>query len=209
MPAGGTRLSGIYAVTEPRAELVPAVQAALRGGVRIVQYRDKGGDAARRREEASALLRACEACGALLIINDDVALAGEVGAHGVHLGAEDLEVSAARQQLGVDAWIGASCYSRLERARRMAAEGADYVAFGSVFPSPTKPDAVRAPLELLREGREATGLPTVAIGGIDADNVGQVAAAGADAAAVVSALLGADDPEGAARTLVAEWQRSQ
>ncbi|MFP4129438.1 MAG: thiamine phosphate synthase [Halorhodospira sp.] len=202
-------LSGVYAVTQPRADLEAAVAAVLRGGVRVVQYRDKGEDRQRRLDEAVALRRLCEGYGALLLVNDDIGLAQAAAAHGVHLGREDGAVAEARQRLGEGAWVGASCYDDLDRARRLAAEGADYVAFGSIYPSPTKPDAHLAPMDLLTRGREATGRPTVAIGGIDASNIGEVAAAGADAAAVVSALFGAEEPEAAARRLVAEWQRSR
>ena len=202
-------LSGVYAVTQPRADLEAAVAAVLRGGVRVVQYRDKGEDRQRRLDEAVALRRLCEGYGALLLVNDDIGLAEAAAAHGVHLGREDGAVAEARQRLGAGAWIGASCYDDLARARRLVAEGADYVAFGSIYPSPTKPDSQLAPMELLTRGREATGCPTVAIGGIDAANIGEVAAAGADAAAVVSALFGAEDPEAAARQLVAEWQRNR
>ena len=209
MPDDSRALSGVYAVTEPRPDLPEAVEAMVRAGVTIVQYRDKGDDTDRRHREAEALRRVCAEHGALFLVNDDVGLAAAVGADGVHLGADDPAVADARQRLGPGAWIGVSCYADLDRARRLVAEGADYIAFGSVFPSPTKPESGRAPLELLRQGREATGRPTVAIGGIDADNIGQVAAAGADAAAVVSALFSAPDPEGAAHRLVAEWRRSQ
>nr|WP_207160990.1 thiamine phosphate synthase [Halorhodospira halophila] len=202
-------MAGVYAVTQPRPDLQEAVAAVLRGGVGIVQYRDKSEDADRRREEAGALCRLCEEYGALFLVNDDVDLAAAVAAHGVHLGRDDGAVVAARQQLGDTAWIGVSCYDDLDRARRLVAEGADYVAFGSIFPSPTKPESGLAPMELLRSGREATGCPTVAIGGIDAGNIHEVAAAGADAAAVVSALFAAEDPEAAARQLVAQWQRSR
>ncbi len=204
-----SQLTGVYAVTQPRPDLEAAVAGALRGGVGVVQYRDKGDDPERRRQEAIALRRLCEDAGALFLVNDDVALAEAAAAHGVHLGRDDGSVAAARQQLGDAAWIGVSCYDDLERARRLVGEGADYVAFGSMFPSPTKPESGLAPMELLRSGREVTGCPTVAIGGIDADNIHQIAEAGADAAAVVSALFAADDPEAAARELVARWQRSR
>ncbi|MBK5937092.1 MAG: thiamine phosphate synthase [Halorhodospira halophila] len=209
MEKRASQLTGVYAVTQPRPDLEDAVAAVLRGGVGIVQYRDKGDDGERRRREATALRRLCADADALFLVNDDVALAEAVGAHGVHLGRDDGSVTAARQRLGDAAWIGVSCYDDLERARRLVAEGADYVAFGSVFPSPTKPESGLAPMELLRTGREATGCPTVAIGGIDAGNLHEVAAAGADAAAVVSALFAAEDAEAAARQLVAQWQRSR
>lgn len=209
MPVDQQRIEGVYAVTQPGPGLEDSVAAVLRGGVRIVQYRDKSADTERRRREAEALQRLCASHGALLIVNDDVELAASVAADGVHLGRDDGGVAAARSRLGPGAWIGVSCYADLDRARRLAAEGADYVAFGSCFPSPTKPESALAPLELLHQGREATGRPTVAIGGINGGNIGDVAAAGADAAAVVSALFSADDPQSAAQRLVAEWRRNR
>ncbi|MBK1726920.1 thiamine phosphate synthase [Halorhodospira neutriphila] len=209
MAKEASALAGIYAVTEPREDLAEAVAAALRGGVRVVQYRDKGGDHARRLAEARRLRGLCAEHGALLIVNDDPELAAEAGADGVHLGADDPDVAQARRRLGEAAWIGVSCYADLERARRLVAAGADYVAFGSVFPSPTKPESALAPLDTLAAGRRALGCPVVAIGGINLENVAQVAAAGADAAAVVSALFAADDPERAAAELVAQWRRSR
>ncbi|MFP4183697.1 MAG: thiamine phosphate synthase [Halorhodospira sp.] len=208
MEKRATKIAGIYAVTQPRADLEAAVAAVLRGGVQVVQYRDKGEDGARRRAEAEALRRLCEEHGALFLVNDDIELAAAVTAHGVHLGREDPGVGRARQRLGEAAWIGVSCYDDLERAQRLAQEGADYVAFGSIYPSPTKPESTLAPKELLTRARGVTGRPTVAIGGITESNLAEVAAAGADAAAVVSALFSVEDPEVAARRLVAEWHRS-
>ncbi len=198
---------GLYAVTAPPrdGDLIAAAAAALRGGASTLQYRDKGGDRTRRREEAAALAALCRRHNALFIVNDDTELAREVGAGGVHLGRDDGAVAAARRVVGEEAVIGVSCYADLARAERAAAEGADYLAFGSLFPSATKPDAVRAPLDLPAEARRRTGLPVVGIGGIDADNIGRVAAAGIDAAAVISALFGADDVEAAARQLTAAF----
>ncbi len=209
MAKEASALAGIYAITEPREDLAEAVAAALRGGVRVVQYRDKGRDHARRLAEAQRLRGLCAEHEALLIVNDDPELAVEAGADGVHLGADDPDVVQARRRLGEEAWIGVSCYADLERARRLVAAGADYAAFGSVFPSPTKPESALAPLDVLAEARRALGCPVVAIGGINLGNIAQVAAAGADAAAVVSALFAADDPERAAAELVARWQRSR
>lgn len=200
------RLEGIYAVTAPLsgAALTEVVEAVLRGGVRAVQYRDKGDDQERRLEEALALRRRCSDHGAVFIVNDDVELAAAVKADGVHLGGADAAVEEARERLGESALIGASCYAEWARAERAVAAGADYLAFGSVFASSTKPDAPRAPWSLFREAR-ALGCPLVAIGGIGPDNVHEVARSGADAAAVVSALFAASDPEAAAREMVKRW----
>lgn len=200
-------LTGLYAITDsqltPGDTLLPAVEAALRGGARVIQYRDKSGDSVRRQHEADALNTLCRAHGALLIVNDDVALAAAVGASGVHLGRDDPQLAAARRRLGSGAIIGVSCYNQLTRAQAAAEQGADYVAFGRFFPSLTKPDAVAATPELLREARRALRLPLVAIGGITPENGGQLIAAGADMLAVIHGVFGQPDIEAAARRFAA------
>jgi thiamine-phosphate pyrophosphorylase len=190
---------GLYAITDgPRPDLLDVARQALLGGARLLQYRDKTADAARRLAEASALRQLCREHGVPLIINDDVALARAVQADGVHLGKDDGDLAAARAELGATAIIGVSCYDSLERARIAAATGADYVAFGAFFPSPTKPHAPRAPLDLLRQSA-ALGVPRVAIGGITPDNAPALVAAGADFLAVISAVFGVADVRAAAR----------
>lgn len=190
---------GLYAITDgPRPDLVDAAASALRGGAVMLQYRDKTGDAARRLAEAQALRRLCQQQGALLLINDDVELALACGARAVHLGEDDGAIAAARARLGADALIGVSCYDDIERARTLTAAGADYLALGAFFPSPTKPNARRASLELLRDSA-ALGLPRVAIGGIKADNAAPLIDAGADYLAVISEVFGAADIAAAAR----------
>lgn len=203
------RISGLYAITTPREDLYQAVAGALRGGVRIVQYRDKGDEHARRLEEAGQLRELCAQAGALFIVNDDVELAAQVGAAGVHLGREDPDLAEARRALGAKGLIGVSCYNEIERARSAAAAGADYVAVGSLFPSATKPQAVQAPLELIAAVRAACRLPVVAIGGIGQENIAAVAAAGADAAALISALFAVQDVEAAAAGLAARWRQGR
>lgn len=196
-------LSGLYAITDsqltPGAALVPAVEAALHGGARVIQYRDKGGDAERRQRQAAELNALCQRHAALLIINDDVELAATVAAAGVHLGRDDPDLHAARKRLGDRAIIGVSCYNQLTRAQAAAEQGADYVAFGRFFPSLTKPDAVAATPELLTAARRALSLPLVAIGGITPDNGGLLIAAGADMLAVIHGVFGQPDIEAAAR----------
>lgn len=187
------RQPGLYAITDgPRTGLLDAVAAALTGGARLVQYRDKTADHRRRHTEASALRVLCAQHGAALIINDDIQLAAAVHADGVHLGETDPALAAAREVLGDAAIIGVSCYDSLERARDMAGAGADYVAFGAFFPSPTKPLARRASPDLLRQSA-ALGVPRVAIGGITPENAGSLVSAGADYLAVISALFAAAD----------------
>lgn len=205
------RLAGLYAITpaditDP-ARLADKVAAALRGGARLIQYRDKSTDHARRRATAERLLALTRAHGARLIINDDVALAAAVGADGVHLGRDDMSLAQARAALGPAAVIGVSCYDRFERAQQAAAQGADYVAFGRFFPSTTKPDAVPAAPALLRRARAELGLPVAAIGGINAENGADLIAAGADLLAVVEAVFGAADVEAAARGLSGLFSR--
>lgn len=195
--------SGVYALTPECADtsrLLEMVEAALKGGVAAVQYREKTGDIALRHEQASELLPLCHRYDAPLIINDDLRLADLTGADGVHLGREDASLREARLILGPGKIIGASCYQSLERAQQAQQAGADYVAFGSFYPSPTKPDAVNAPLQLLRDAG-ALSVPMVAIGGITLDNATPLIEAGADAIAVITALFEAPDIEAAAREL--------
>ncbi len=196
-------LKGLYVITDtgltPGARLPAAVDAAIRGGARLVQYRDKSADSARREMEARLLLDLCRGHGVPLIINDDVALAARIGADGVHLGSEDLALAAARVSLGPRALIGVSCYDSLERAQTAAHAGADYVAFGSFYPSLSKPGAVRAPLALLTQARAALSIPLCAIGGITPENGAPLLAAGADLLAVIQGVFGAADGGVAAR----------
>jgi len=182
------------------------VSAVLRGGARLVQYRDKSDDADRRQREARALKSLCEQHDALLIINDDVTLAANVGAHGVHLGQGDMPLAQARASLGQAAIIGITCHNRLDLALTAQAEGANYVAFGAAQPSPTKPDTVRAPLMLFAQAREVLSIPICAIGGLDADNAAAVIEAGADMVAIVSGVFAQPDPEAQARRLAAMFE---
>jgi thiamine-phosphate pyrophosphorylase len=192
-------LRGLCAVTldDPLLPRLSAlVKAALDGGAPFVQYRNKLASRPLRRAQAAEMLRICRATGARLIINDDVWLAVEIGADGAHLGRDDApggSLAAARDALGPKRILGVSCYNELGRAEEAARAGADYVAFGSMFPSRTKPAAVRASLELLGEARRRFGLPVAAIGGITLDNAPQLIAAGADMLAVVSDLFDAMD----------------
>lgn len=191
------RLHGLYVITEDRqsgaASITAKVSAALRGGARIVQYRDKTDDRARRLDEASALATLCLEHGAVFLINDDVELAAASGAEGVHLGRDDPDIATARRLLPAGSLVGVTCYNHLERAQQAAAQGADYVAFGSFFPSPTKPHAVHADLDLLRLARRELSLPVVAIGGISPENGAALVRAGADMLAVISAVFAAPD----------------
>ncbi len=190
------KLRGLYAITPESTERTQRVAAAVASGALCaLQYRSKSASAAQRLQEAKALALLCRRHGVPLIVNDDVELALAVDAAGVHLGRDDGDLAAARARLP-GRILGASCYDRLELAERAVAAGADYVAFGSVFISPTKPGAVRAPLALF--GHEL-GVPKVAIGGITVHNAAQLARAGADAVAVITDLFDAPDVAARAR----------
>jgi thiamine-phosphate pyrophosphorylase len=189
-------IEGLYALTPEGVDaglLVDLVEAALADGLRLLQFRDKSSARDERLRRARRLLDACARFGATFIMNDDPALAAELGAHGVHLGRDDGSIEAARRVLGARAIIGASSYDDLDRALRLRAEGADYIAFGSFFASSVKPNAVRPGLDLLRRARARLDCPIVAIGGITLDNAPLVRAAGADAVAVITDLFSAPD----------------
>jgi len=193
---------GLYAITDSKLlspeRIVEAVALAIQGGAVMIQYRDKGDDPMRRQWEASDLSNMCRPLGVPLIINDDVELAAQVMAKGVHLGKEDADIASARARLGPNAIIGVSCYNDLDCAISAEKAGADYVAFGSFYPSRTKPSAVKAEVELLRQAKQQLSIPVVAIGGITADNGAQLVEAGADMLAVITELFGQADILGAA-----------
>lgn len=198
---------GLYAITDAALTrdrgLVACVEAVLRGGAAMVQYRDKHSSPDAMRRNAGALLAACREAAVPLIINDDVGLAQAIGADGVHVGRDDEAVAAARAALGADAIIGASCYHHLELAEQAAAAGASYVAFGRFFDSVTKPGAALATPGLLRKARSRLSLPIAAIGGITADNGGALVRDGADLLAVINDLWGAPDCAARARDFAA------
>lgn len=191
------KLRGLYAITPERTERAPLlrqIEQALEGGIAMLQYRRK---AAQDADEARELAQLCRRRGVPFLVNDDLALTLACGADGVHLGREDGDIAAARAKLG-DKLLGVSCYDSVDAARAAVAAGADYVAFGSVFASPTKPSAARAPHTLFAEAR-ALGVPLAAIGGITLENAPQLLRAGADALAVISDLFDAPDIAGRAR----------
>ncbi|HDZ56719.1 MAG TPA: thiamine phosphate synthase [Pseudomonas xinjiangensis] len=191
------RLRGLYAITDGQLlagdRLMPWVDAALAGGASLLQYRDKSDDAGRRCDEATQLKTLCSYYGASLIINDDLALADELGV-GLHLGRSDGSLREARQQLGRDAIIGATCHDSPQFAEQAAAAGASYLAFGRFFQSVTKPGAPSATPVLLEQIRRRFALPIVAIGGVTLHNAPQLIGAGADLIAVVNGLFAASSP---------------
>lgn len=184
---------GLYAITPdrpvPLEVLVLAVEEALRGGARLLQYRRKGLSRLQAKPEIEALVSSCERQGALLFVNDDATLAEMAGAHGVHLGRDDGDYARLASDKSRSLLLGVSCYDSLALARSAAAAGVDYVAFGSVFPTTTKPQAVRCPLEVLSKARAELDLPIVAIGGITPDNAREVIEAGADFVAAVGGVF--------------------
>lgn len=195
-------MRGLYAVTPDRGEtarLLAEVGAAIDGGCRVVQYRNKSAAPALRREQAAQLAAMCKTTGACFIVNDDVELALELAADGVHLGGDDGNPAAARQLLGPKRILGVSCYNDAARVDAALAAGADYVALGAMFPSATKPAAVRASLDLLRSVKAACPVPVAVIGGITLANAAPLVEAGADLLAVVSDLFDAPDIRGRAR----------
>jgi len=203
-------VAGLYAITPEDTDtdrLARKVNLALAGGARLIQYRSKSLHAAARRAQAERLLGLCRRAGAPLIVNDDLELALAIGADGVHLGREDGDVAAARARLGADRLLGVSCYDRLDLAMAAVAAGADHVAFGSAFASPTKPEAVRAPTVLFAQARTRLPVPIVAIGGITLENAPLVIEAGAHAVAVITALFDAEDIAAAAAAFRGLFQR--
>ena len=189
-------LRGLYAITPDGLEFVTLarmVSAALMGGARLVQYRQKSVGPRDQAAQARELNELCLAAGASLIINDNVELAQQINAAGVHLGRDDMSVTEARRQLGTNKIIGISCYNQMALAEAAAASGADYIALGAFFPSQIKPDAARAEVALIADAKKKFNIPIVAIGGISLQNAPQLIAAGADAVAVISDLFSATD----------------
>jgi thiamine-phosphate pyrophosphorylase len=200
--SGSPPIYGLYAVTPDLLDsdaLAERVVAAIAGGASAVQYRNKLASPPLQRAQALVLRDLCAAENVIFIVNDDIDLAYAVDADGVHLGRDDAPVAHARRRLGRAAIIGASCYDSLDRATTAVAEGADYIAFGSFFPSFTKPGAVRAEAGLLTAAKSRWNVAVVAIGGITAATAPALIAAGADALAVINAVFDAPDVEASAR----------
>jgi len=195
-PAPKNTPRGLYLITPDEtdtARLLARVAPLLDAGVTWLQYRNKTAYAALRREQATALQALCARAGVPLLVNDDAALAAEIGAAGAHLGEDDGALAAARTLLGPDAILGASCYDSLQLARDAVANGASYVAFGAFFPTTTKLVTRRATPDLLRDAA-ALGVPRVAIGGITPENGRALVEAGADLLAVIGGVFDAPDP---------------
>ena len=208
------RLHGLYAITDNRLmpddqTLLAHVHAAILGGARVIQYRDKTTDIEKRYRQACLLNELCRTHQRTFVINDDVQLARRCEAHGVHIGQKDSAIQIAREALGKSAIIGVTCHNQLSLASNAALAGADYVAFGAFYPSKTKPDAKPAPLSLLTEAKSILSCPIVAIGGITVDNASQTITAGADMIAVVHSLFAAESITQQAEAFAQAFNRNE
>jgi thiamine-phosphate pyrophosphorylase len=189
-------IRGLYAVTPDEADtdlLVAKVEAALQGGISVLQYRNKLANHKLQTQQARAILPLCRQYEVPLIINDSVKLCLTLDADGVHIGADDGNLAEIRARVGKDKIIGASCYNRFDLALAAQQAGADYVAFGACFASTTKPKAPVANLNLFSQARAQLTIPAVAIGGINLDNAIQVIGAGAHSLAVINAIFNVPD----------------
>ena len=191
-------MKGLYVITDcgrlAGDPLLSVTEEILRAGVTALQYRDKSAGDTARKHTAAALSALCRKYGCLFIINDDVQLAKSTGSDGVHLGREDADCKSARKALGEEAIIGVSCYNSLELARTAATDGADYVAFGSFYPTPSKHDTVPAKPAIIKQAKATLSLPVAAIGGITPTNCPPLLEHGADMLAVISSVYQAKDP---------------
>ena len=199
-------LRGLYVITDekliPQNRFPETVEQALRGGARIIQYRDKSTDSHKRLLQASALKVLCDKYQATFIINDDVELALRVNADGIHIGKQDETLASTRKKLG-NKIIGVSCYNQFDLAVVAEKNGADYIAFGSFFASSTKPDAARADTTLLARAKQELNIPVCAIGGITIDNAASLVRAGADMVAVITDVLESENIESRSNKLAA------
>ncbi len=186
-------ITGLYAITNEELmqdeDLITKSEAALVGGCKLLQYRNKHSEFDKKITEGNRLRELCDRYGAKLIVNDSIELANIIKADGVHLGQTDESITLARKTLGESAIIGATCHDSLSLAQNAIQEGASYVAFGRFFPSHTKPDASPAPLSLIMEAKNSLHVPVVAIGGINRDNAHQLISAGADCIAISNDLF--------------------
>ena len=205
---GAERVHGLYVIIDPDAcggrPAVDVASAALEGGASMIQWRDKRRDKGDQLADARSIRALCREHGALFIANDHIDLAVAVDADGVHLGQHDLPLDVARPIAGASMIIGVST-NNVEEARAAEAGGADYVAVGAIFATASKDVTRPASIERLREIKSAVRVPVVAIGGINAPNIAQVVDAGADAAAVIGAVCGAEDVRAAAAELAAAF----
>jgi len=188
-------LSGLYVIADAECigynNIICKTEEILYAGVKVLQYRDKVSTQQERYKLAEQLRILTSDHGCLLIINDDATLAQSINADGVHLGKDDGPIEQARDVLGENKIIGASCYAKFENAYPAISASADYIAFGSFFPSSTKPNAPKADIDLIRHAKQNFDIPICAIGGITPENASHVLQAGADMIAVISTIFNA------------------
>ncbi len=204
------QLRGIYAITPAlpdTSELLHKAEQAIAGGISLLQYRNKQADAALQQQQAGALVQLCRQHQVMLLVNDNIALAQQVDADGVHLGQRDGDVAVARQQLGDNKIIGVTCHSDIRLALQAQQQGADYAAFGRFFPSHSKPDAPAADLAVLQDAQQQLGIAVVAIGGITPATAPALLDAGADMLAVIHAIFGQPDIHHASREFADIFQQ--
>jgi len=193
---------GLYVITDPTLcpanTIIEQVTQALEGGAKILQFRDKTSDFQTQLTLSKQLKTLCEQYQAYFIVNDNIELAKQSGAHGIHIGQHDQTLLMARHQLGENCIIGVSCYNDLTLATNMQTLGANYVAFGRFFPSNTKPNAPQAEIETLIKAKRILDIPVVAIGGITAQNAPQLIATGVDSLAVIQGVFAQKNIQAAA-----------
>jgi len=196
------KLRGLYVITDPvlcKSNLNDMVEQAILGGAEIIQYRNKNTDRQQQYNEAKALKTLCQQHDKIFIVNDNIDLAIEADADGVHLGQTDANIQDARQRLGSNKIIGITCHSDIEAAKAAQRQSADYVAFGRFYPSKTKPSAPPAKIDILQQAKAQIQIPIVAIGGISVENAPTLLKAGADMLAVINAIFAQDNIQQAAR----------
>lgn len=200
-------LTGLYVITDKklikRAGFIETVEKSIKGGARIVQLREKDTPQNEILNLGRELLKLTRRYDVPLIINDSPELAKEIGADGVHLGGDDTSIKNARAILGDEVIIGVSCYNQIERGLNAVQNGADYVAFGTPYYTPTKPEREPTSIEVLKEAVYVISqIPIFAIGGITKENASEILGTGVDGIAVITSVFGSPDPENAARELV-------
>ena len=201
-------LKGLYVITDKklidRDSFIETVEKSIRGGARIVQLREKDTPENEIVELGSELIKVTKKYNVPLIINDSPELAKEIGADGVHLGGDDKSIKDAREILGANSIIGATCYNEIERGLKAVEDGADYVAFGTPYYTPTKPERQPTSIDTLKEAVSLINtIPVFAIGGITKENAEPILETGVDGVAVITNIFGSPDPEAATRELAA------
>jgi thiamine-phosphate pyrophosphorylase len=205
------QIKGLYVITDkkliPRKRFVETVEKAIKGGAKMVQLREKESSSEEILRLAGELLKLTRRYNVPLIINDHLDIARDIGADGVHLGQHDAPLAEARKALRNGAIIGVSCYSSIERGIVAHKQGADYLAFGTPFFTPTKPERSPTSFEILKEAKRViTKIPIFAIGGITIQNAASVLETGIDGIAVITSVFGSSDPEGVSRQLSAFFE---